>query len=403
MFCKSWSAPKTTDWKLQGFYAKIAWLPNYMSNAEREMPPQIAAEAAKLQLGDPNPNVSRGITIALGKLLSDREVITGREPEIANWARETLGVFRSQPGVNSEYGRIDIIRGLAEIDHPDTQLVVVEALDDSADLVASIARRALLDPRHYIYEPSLVRLLGYTSATRNLAFDIITHNPLGGVLPDSNGVLPGVANALADIIHPQKYSDDLNPERKGAIIASILYQRTNGNLSNLPYGYYNNSLYQQARDLLRYYLVEKVIAVQSQPETFADLIQKAVLTNFQAARTARNIEEMNLTLPLESKPEELTALMRLAKAENPPEVKKYQALVALLKRRVRDSLSSQVAAEIAREEEQQGRLKLAMEEAGKIRQAELEKALARQAQVEEAQRRAELRLIQEAHGYFPYL
>lgn len=374
-----------------------------MSVIEQSIP-QITETAASLYSGTPK----RKVTLALGKLLSTLEVTRRREPEIANWARETLQALR-QPGIDlgiyGEYGRIDIVRGLAEIHHPDTQLVVIETLGDRADLVASAARRALLDPRHYIHERPLVELLRHSPKTRNLAFDIITHNPQGGTLPDESGILPGVADELADIIRPKKYSHDLDPERKGAILASILSERTNGNLSNLPFRHYcNNGLYQLARDLLRFYLEDKVIEVQSKPETFADLVGRAVLTNFQVARTARNIEEMSLTLPLESQPEELTALMRLTKTENPPEtVRKYQVLVALLKRRVRDNLSSQVAVEIAREEERQKRLRLGMETANKTRQAELEQALARQAQAEEIQHRVELRLIQEAHRYFPNL
>lgn len=360
-----------------------------MSAIERG-PQQIINRTELLHQNGPN----RQTTLEIRNLLRRPEITQGAEADISAMAGKALADLRMHTGIRSEYGREDIVEGLGAIDHPAAQLVVAESFitessPDGSPIVAKKAERILLNTKR-IYPETLGKLLVHDAGVKELGLRIVEHNQEAGIMPDGN-VDPIVVQVLEHMMTPSS-----GTERRGAILASLLYERTNG---DIPY-----TVSEPAED----FLIDDLdirIGKLKETNTFAEHVAGIVAANEAAARTAANIQELALDLPpqLKDEPEELKALVRLGNIFPGGTVERYKSLVALLKERTRENLSNRVAQIKAQEEIRQKQFQAQVDETNKLRQLELQEAQERQAQVRREQRTAELELVRKARQWFPHL
>lgn len=305
--------------------------------------------------------------------------------------------------IGSVYGRMDILQGLGSIDHPSAQLVVAknfiaESSLDGSPVVAKTAEGILLDPKRYIHPEALTELLDHEDPRfKELGLQIVEHNPRGGITKDGN-VVPSVMQVLHDMI---TQNEDVDTLKKGAILASLLHERSNGKIKTLRI---------RAEDILANH-IRKIISKVNEPNTFASLVAGIVFTQETAAKTTTNIQNLTLALPpeLQNEPEELMALIRLRPIgfKTPQAyhgiVVMYKSLVALMKQRARENLSDRVAQIKDQEARNREKLQAITEATNRRKQLELQEAQERQAQILREQRADEAEFVRKGRVFFPHL
>lgn len=365
-----------------------------MSTVE-QVPQQILNRTELLYKTGPK----RQTTIELREFLRRLDTTKDKEAYISYTVGHALLQLRSadQKAYNSQYSRQDLVEGLGAIDHPEAQLVVIESLRDPAPNVVQAAQKVLMDPpKGYIHPEALQQLLDHEDPkVKEFGIRIIEDNPKGGITRNGD-LVPGVLGTVNNMIT----LPSLRSERRGAILASLLHERTNGKMPEAEVVY--------AEDILWNYMRKRIDRL-SEPNTFSELVTYISALNETSARTTANIDSLPLELPeqLKKDPEELEALMRLrpkgGKMQPRQIVIEYKSLVALTKERAREKLSTHVAQIKAQEEKRQQQLQAQTEEINRQRQLELQITQERQAQIRSQQRLFELALVQRAHQWFPHL
>jgi len=379
-------------------------------SAIEQGPQQIRNKAELLYKTGPN----RQTTLDIKDLLRKPDLARDAEVYISAIAEEVLTYLRVDypERIGSVYGREDIVKGLAEIDHPSAQLVIARSFiaESSPDgspivkgypIVAQAAKKILLDPKRRIYPETLGELLSHDdSGVKELGLKIVEDNQKAGIMPDGT-VVPSVMQVLQDTFTPG--TEDKNPKglRKLAILTSLLQERTNGKIPK--------DLVVYAEDILANYIIERIDRL-SESNIFAMLVSNISTLSETTAKTATNIEDLTLSLPeeLKDEPEELKALMRLRPAgigRQAPrqQVVMYRSLVALMKQRARENLTVRVAQIKDRETRNREKLQAITEATNELRQLALQGEQERQVQIREQQRADQLELVRKAHSMFPNL
>ena len=275
----------------------------------------------------------RAITLELKELLSKPSLTAGAESVIASRMSGAIA-YLSEGKEIYEYGRIDLIQGLAQVAHPETQAVIIDCLLDVSPNVVRTAEKALLDPNFYIHPETIETLIGDESESikKKIGMAILENHPMGGLMPDKK-VIPSLISTLERmLIEPE----DEGVARKAAILSATLYERSDRSLPD--------TLINKARQFLAIYVKENVVKPLSTKEVFSKLVSDMVYSHTNIAKSGTNLDELEINLPsqFQALPEELGALILLIHNTQGHEdwelVETQLQLLALAKEMVREQL-----------------------------------------------------------------
>lgn len=269
------------------------------------------------------------------QVIRNPSVFTGREDEVANIARDGLDKLRQNTDIYSVYARGDILRGLAAINHPATQSVIAESVLDKEEQVANAAIRLLTKAKE-IYSETIVRLWQQETVKTKL-LSIIEQNKTGGM---HNGkTIPEVETILLEMLGKDF---NIREHKRAAMIASLLYERSNGNISP--------ALRHESANFLSSE-IEKAVTQLAERSAFPLFIENFISANFNTAKSF-DIARMEIAIPQNaiSEQEEMAAALNKLEPSSLAEAK-YRGLLALAKMRARSILQTRVAEEKKQEEQ----------------------------------------------------